>query len=375
MRLRSLQLNKINIPLRSYVAHNLGIYNFSESVIVKVTTDEGLSGWGEARPRTYLTGETFGSVEKSITELALNFFLGKEFRSLEAVQRYLHQVVPVQRDQLAAFAGLELAVLDTAGQFFHRHLQRIIGYRINGTFVEAANIGFQTRTIDLPKACLAVRLGGYGAVKVKAGLNDDIERIAMIRRCLGEEIFLWIDANGAWEYDVAVQIIKDYGRFGVNVIEQPVSASAIESLALLREQTEAKIVVDESLCSIMDAQKLIKHRACDIFNIRVGKCGGLLRSLDLVKLAMRHGIKWFLGALVAETGILLQPLKMLARGITGTQIVEGVRQNKSLLADDIVTGCSSCGLGISVSTAKTAQYSTKVTMVDLESGDFTVNQV
>jgi L-Ala-D/L-Glu epimerase len=365
MRIISLQLNRIKIPLRSKVVHNLGSYSSSESVIVKVTTDQGLSGWGEARPRTYLTGETFSSVEEAIIELALNFLSGRDFRSLAAVQQYLHQGIPVQRDRLAAFTGLELAVLDAAGQAFRRHLQSILGYRVLGTCAQAANIGFQTRTIDLPKACLAARLGGYDAVKVKAGLDDDIERIATIRRCLGGEIFLWIDANGAWEYDVALQMIKEYRKFGVNVIEQPVPASAIQSLARLREQTKAKIVVDESLCSLSDAQELMKHRACDIFNIRVGKCGGLLRSLDLVRLAARHDIEWYLGALVAETGILLQPLKMLARGVNSTRIVEGIRQNKSLLADDLVTGYSSCGLGISVSELKIGEYSTKVCMIDL----------
>lgn len=366
MRVTGLNLTKIKIPLKNKVIHYLRSYIFSESIIVKVTTNEGVTGWGEARPREYLTGETFESLKATIKNFAVGYFAGKEFTDFSEARKCLNEGIPVSRNMLAAYCGLELAVLDAAGKFFCCHVGEMMGNNGGAEYVEAANIGFQTKTSDLRKICLAIRIGGFQAAKIKAGQKDDLERIKLIRKFIGDDFLLWIDANGAWDFDSARRMINQIKAYNINMFEQPLPASEIKSMAKLRGKTKVKLIADESLCSMEDGLLLIKEKACDIFNIRIGKCGGIQKTLDLIALAAEHQIEYHIGSLVAETGILLQPLKLLIQRINRVGIVEGLRQNKTLLADDIVEGDYPHGLGIRINEAKLHKYADQTTEINLE---------
>ncbi len=357
MKIKKLHLFKIKIPLKNPVMHHLGSYRFSESIIVKVTTDKGIIGWGEARPRPYLTGETLESVRTTIADLCAKHLSGKVFANFEDVRKYLQQSIQVAKNMLSAYCGLELSILDAAGKEFRRNIIDIIGHVQNPIVTEAANIGFQIKTNELRKVCLAIKFGGYRAAKIKVGCQDDLERIRFIREFFGDRFFLWVDANGAWDFENALQKINQIKKYGVTVYEQPLAAIEMSNMARLRSQTKVKLIADESLCTMDDALALIKENACDIFNIRIGKCGGIQKSIDLINLANNNRIKFYLGSLVAETGILLQPLKLLVKGIKGVSIVEGLRQNNTLLEDDIVAGDAPYGLGIKISDKKLTKYS------------------
>jgi muconate cycloisomerase len=344
----------------------LGSYNFSEALIVKATTKEGVTGWGEARPREYLTGETFESLHSSIEHFARNYLAEIEFLTFHEVWGYLKGDIPVQRGMLSAYCGFELAVLDLAGKIFGYHLCNFVGKSKVGTFSEAANIGHQVQTKNLRKICMAIKLGGYPVAKIKAGLNDDIERIAIIRRYLGEKFFLWIDANAAWDYHRALDQISQIKAFDINVFEQPLPAGNLADMAKLRRDENIRIIADESLCSLEDATRLVETSACDIFNIRVGKCGGLQKTLELIRFAIEHNVEHLMGSLVAETGVLLQPLKLLINGISPPCIVDGLRQNKTLLEDDIIDGDSPYGLGIDINEKKLERYTDKTTVINIK---------
>jgi len=367
MKIKDIELYKIKIPLKNPITHNLGSYNFSEALIVKTRTEEGVTGWGEARPREYLTGETFESLHLSINHFALNYLAGKEFFTFHEVWEYLKGDIPVPRGMLSAYCGFELAVLDLAGKIFGYHLRNLVGKSRVGAFSEAANIGHQTQTKDLEKICMAIKLGGYPVAKIKAGLKDDIERIGIIRKHLGEDFFLWIDANAAWDYHSALDLIARIKAFNINVFEQPLPARDLVDMARLRRDENIRIIADESLCSLEDATRLVEASACDIFNIRVGKCGGLQKTLELIKFAVKHNVEHLMGSLVAETGVLLQPLKLLINGICRPCIVDGLRQNKTLLEDDIINGDSPYGLGIDINEKKLERYTNKTTVINLQS--------
>jgi muconate cycloisomerase len=115
---------------------------------------------------------------------------------------------------------------------------------------------------------------------------------------------LVLDANGAWSADEAVERIRALHAFGLTAVEQPVAREDVAGLARVRRAVSTPIVADESLCTLADARRLLEHEACDVWNLRVGKCGGLLATLELADLAARNGVGCALGVLVGETGIL-----------------------------------------------------------------------
>jgi L-alanine-DL-glutamate epimerase-like enolase superfamily enzyme len=122
----------------------------------------------------------------------------------------------------------------------------------------------------------------------------------------------------------------------------------------VREKTGVTVVADESLCSPADARSLVSARAADVFNIRIGKCGGFFASHDLVRIARDTGLSCQLGTLVGETGILSRAAEIFGERVRGFEFLEGKGQNRHLLLEDVVEAAPSQstnahGLGVTIS--------------------------
>ena len=215
-------------------------------------------------------------------------------------------------------------------------------------------IGFEIDTDALPSHCAMLRLAGRRHIKVKVGCDNDVERVKIIRQSLGPSVPIRIDANGAWSAEQAIEILQQMAPVRIQSVEQPVPAADLQGMRQVRESTGVPVMADESLCTIEDAQELIRMQAADIFNIRLGKCGGFLASLRLVELARASGLDCHLGTLVGETGILSRAAEVFGRRVTGFACLEGKGQSMKFLEEDIVEPwtCASVetrnGLGVGV---------------------------
>jgi L-alanine-DL-glutamate epimerase-like enolase superfamily enzyme len=121
------------------------------------------------------------------------------------------------------------------------------------------------------------------------------------------------------------------------------------------------VVADESLCSMSDAYSIIAAHAADVFNIRIGKCGGLLASQELVNVAKDSGLRCQLGTLVGETGILSRASEIFAERTGGFEFLEGKNQHRQLLVQDIVQDDGDAeraayGLGILIAEGHLAKW-------------------
>jgi muconate cycloisomerase len=230
----------------------------------------------------------------------------------------------------AARCALELAVLDAYGRHFGEALSRAIELtavqlyqprswvRYSGAITSAT--GFKLRL-----AAWAMHLYRFQQVKIKVGIagQDDAERLRLIRSRLGASRDLRVDANEAWRPANAVQRIRELEPYGLSAVEQPVAHELIASLAEIRKETRVPIMLDESLCSRADAEQAIAGQTCDLFNIRLSKCGGLIPSLRLAQLARRHGLGYQLGCQVGETAVLSAAGRHFAASVADIQYVEG----------------------------------------------------
>jgi muconate cycloisomerase len=113
-----------------------------------------------------------------------------------------------------------------------------------------------------------------------------------------------IEANGKWSRDQAISNIEKLKRFNISGVEQPVHRDDIEGLQNIRAVTGMPVIVDESICTLSDAKHLIENEACDIINIKISKCGGLLRSKRIADFARSRNVLCQVGAHVGETDIL-----------------------------------------------------------------------
>ena len=147
--------------------------------------------------------------------------------------------------------------------------------------------------------------------------------------------------------------------YHITSLEQPVPHEEVEGLAAIRSRIETPIMLDESLCSVADAQRAIEWGLCDLFNIRLSKCGGFVPSLQLAALAARHGLGYQLGCQVGETAILSGAGRQFATSVKGIRYLEGSFDrhllDNWLSPDDITFGrggwapmLTGSGLGVTI---------------------------
>jgi len=299
--IRSLEVLSLDIPFRRTFAHAGNAHASARPQLVRLTLSDGTVGWGEAQPREYVTGESIASVHQTVQTLDAEW-RGRELEGLESAAM-LARSAPMRLTAPAAFAGVELALLDAAGRLDGRNVTEILGSIKTDTLVyDGAVLGF------LPAAAFAMALAyirrlGKTSVKLKVGRPDDRERVETARRILGGNMRIVLDANAAWTADEAIANIRALDDLGIDLVEQPVARDDFEGMAAVRAAVRPRIMADESLCTIDDARELLALRAADVWNVRIGKCGGLLAAVELLDLARASSIECHLGVMVGETGI------------------------------------------------------------------------
>jgi muconate cycloisomerase len=184
----------------------------------------------------------------------------------------------------------------------------------------SANRGFKLRL-----AIFRIWVYRFRQVKVKVGISgqDDVRRLNTIRRLLGGHVDLRVDANEAWSPEEVVPRIQALEPFDITAIEQPVSHADVASLFEVRRRVRTPIMLDESLCSLIDAERAVAGQTCDLFNLRLSKCGGFIPTLRLAQFARRHNLGYQLGCQVGETALLSAAGRHFAASISGLRYLEG----------------------------------------------------
>jgi muconate cycloisomerase len=132
---------------------------------------------------------------------------------------------------------------------------------------------------------------------------------------------LRIDANEAWSERDVIDRITELLPFKITSVEQPVPHAQVRHLRMARGMVP--IMLDESLCSRIDAERAVADRTCDLFNLRLSKCGGFIATLRLAQYARQHRIGCQLGCQVGETAILSAAGRHFASSVAELRYLEG----------------------------------------------------
>ena len=342
MRLESVTVYALRIPFVESFKISLRSRSESDAVIVRVRDAAGNVGYGEGLPRPYVTGETVGSVVEFLkTQLAPRVlesdlvpgdevfaFLGSRFPVWSRPVTTIPQVIAMN----AAFCAMELALLDWSLRATGNSLAHYLP-PVRETVIYSGVI-----SADSPERAgeIAKLFSMYGVkeLKVKVGTPEDVARLETVREGAGADAVLRADANGAWSADEAVENLKLLERFDLTSIEQPVAAGDLEGLRRVRLETGIPVMVDESLVTLEQAERLVELSACDLFNIRLSKCGGITGSTAIAALAEKAGIRIQVGAQVGETAILSAAGRHFAAHVSDLASAEG-SYGKFLLREDV----------------------------------------
>jgi muconate cycloisomerase len=327
------------LPFRFSFGHALAERRSSTNVFVKLTLSDGTTGFGEGIPRPYVTGETVEVAVSALCERHVPALVGCTLDDPEMVPGLLAELATsAPRPGLpgAAWCALELALLDAAGRCFDLPAQHWLGPVRAPILCYDAVIPF-SGTRALGAVAVLVRTLRIPRVKVKVGLDldDDLHRLRLLRRVLGADVDLRVDANCAWTTEQALAAIDRMRPYRISLVEQPVAAGDLDGLRRLTATCPELIAVDESLRTVEEAEDLVAANACDAFNIRVSKCGGLLASMRIAALAADAGLTCIVGAQVGESGILSAAGRHLAACIA-PRYLEG-SAGRLLLNEDVTS--------------------------------------
>ena len=180
---------------------------------------------------------------------------------------------------------------------------------------------------------------GFNALKLKVGIDSDmdIKRVIAVRKAVGNQIKLRLDANQGWNPKEAVRVIRTLEDKGLTIelVEQPVKAADFVGMKYVTSNVSTPIVVDESMFGPTDALRILQMRAADILNIKLMKCGGIYNALKINAIAESYGVECMMGSMI-ESKISLTAATHLAaakKNITRVDLDAAI-----LLAEDPVIG-------------------------------------
>ncbi len=270
------------------------------NIIVRMTTDYNVVGWGESSPSERVTGETAETVVRALDKIAPKL-IGKCPLRIEEDIEFMDSIV---EGDAAAKASIDMALHDILGKTAGKQLFMLMGgYRTE--VLTDVTLGIKSPKEMAGDAVHAVKKG-FKVLKVKVGIDtaEDVERIKMIREAVPETVQLRIDANQGWTTRQAIEVLNKIEKFDIQFAEQPTAAEDVKGLREVRKNSPIPVMADESVHSTSDALRLIQAEAVDFINIKLMKCGGMLKGEKIAHVAEAAGIPCMIGCMgESEIGI------------------------------------------------------------------------
>ena len=304
MTLTELSLIKLKIPFKVSFKHSSAERSMTQSILVAAKSASGNIGLGEGCPREYVTHETVESAT-AFFETQREILIGK-IHSLESLQDFVRDNEALIDSNPAAWCAIELALLDWLAKENKQSLEKTLGLpQLSGNFRYTAVLGDASwdKLVLQVKQYLAMGFQEF-KLKISGNLSDDVKKIALLQELGKGKLKLRVDANNIWQdSSTAIDYCK---QFGIRLlgIEEPLAAMQFEQLSKVAEGTQTKIILDESFLNKSQFDSIQKTATSFIINIRISKMGGLLRSLEIARMARELEIPIIVGAQVGETSIL-----------------------------------------------------------------------
>ena len=333
LRIESIELFAIRLPLKETFAISYGSYDAVESVLVKLTAADGTVGWGEGTPDSFVTGETWRGVESALADVLAPAVLGIDARQRSAIHARMNAVLA---DAPSAKAAIDIAVHDLVGKASGLPVWALLGGtdREHLTVSRVVSMG---KPEEMAAAALQRVAAGFRTIKLKVGqgsdIQRDIDRIAAVRAAVGPDIRIKIDVNQGWDQPAtAIAAIRGSLAFDPLFFEQPIAAWNLKGMAEIRSATGAAVMIDEGCHGPRDLLRIIELGAADLLNIKLMKAGGLLPAVQMAQIAEAAG-------LIAQVGTMVESSIASAAGLhfaLSQPIVRTVEMGgPMMLADDI----------------------------------------
>ncbi len=265
-----------------------GSHDTFRTVLVRVIDHDGREGWGEATPQRFY-GETCETVLAALDAYAT--VMPTDAFHLEDAERALEKAMIGNN---SARAALSTALHDLVGKRLGVPIWQLWGLDAAKAPISTFTIGIDTPEMIKKKVVEAAQ---YPVLKIKLGLDNDLEILRAIREVTDRE--LRVDANCGWTRKQAIRMLPVLEDFGVTVLEQPLVAQDLEGLAAVARASRIPVIVDESCLVATDIPRLVG--LVDGINIKLAKTGSLREAVRMIAIARAHHLMVMVGCMIESS--------------------------------------------------------------------------
>ena len=381
MKIRSIEASAFRLPYRrSFKWAGLQV-ELGSFVLVRVRTDEGLIGYGEATPLPdwggdfgRRSGETLATVISLVNEILGPALIGADPTQVTSARRKMDRLVV---GNSYAKCAVDIALHDLWGKSVGQPIYRLLGGAVRDSVPVAHMIGLMTE-LDAAKEGVAAVADGVRSLQIKGGVDPerDIRLVSTLRRELGSGVTLRLDANQGYGHaKQAGQVVARLADAGVDLVEQP--AVGLAFLAEVTAGATVPIIADESCWDVADALEVVRHRAADCLSIYLAKAGGFVGARAVAAVAesqcmacdINGSIESAIGNAANTHFALAHPAVSLASvipisapagthpcAVAGRYYEDDVLSEAFAVQDGAILPLNRPGLGIEVDEARLAKY-------------------
>ncbi len=291
MKIKNIETQVKHIALKTPFKTALRETSDVEFVRVYVEDENGHVGIGEAPATKAITGEGIEDILHSIESVKEQFL---DLDCKEALE-FLHSGCKIGS---SAKAALDIAFVSLDAKQKNCTLRERFCINDFSPIKTDVTISLNSADVmleDAKKACSERR--EILKVKVGSGILHAVDVIRKIANSLPQAEIL-VDANQAWSFEDTHFFIENMLGVKIELIEQPVVASDLESLKKITELSHVPILADEAVFSLEDAKKVVESKSADMINIKFMKCGGVTKAIEILEYARQSGVKCMLGSML-----------------------------------------------------------------------------
>jgi L-alanine-DL-glutamate epimerase-like enolase superfamily enzyme len=303
MKIKDIRTQVMQITLKTPFVTALRRVENVEFVRVSIECSNGLVALGEAPATKAITGEDLNSISTSIAQIKAQL-LG--INPKEAL-------VILHKSSIAssAKAALDMAIVSLLAQDANKEIYQYLGAKEFLEIQTDITISLNSQEEMLHDAREALK-SGLDILKVKLG--SDIQHAIAITKLLSQELpqaKLLIDANQAWSVEQSLEYVKAVENLNIELIEQPVNASELDNLKRITQNSKIAILADESAFTLEDVKHIVQNNIADMINIKLMKCGGVTKAVEILEYAREKNVVCMLGSML-EGPVSIDIAKQLA---------------------------------------------------------------
>ncbi|PMS31221.1 muconate cycloisomerase [Trinickia symbiotica] len=304
MKIAAIETFEIRIPYRRNHTLSSGPLYGAHSVIVRLQTDEGLIGAGEASipGGPVWSEESVSSVRAVIEEYLAAAVIGRDPLQCSDIAAVMSKAV---RGNPFARAAIEMACFDVAGQALGVPVAQLVGGRRRSSVPMVWSLASGVVEQEIEEAQGVNQRFGISRFKVKVGHVDaaaDLERVRTLMRNVPENFQIRLDANQGWNEMTANWALPRLQDLGVTILEQPLPKGDLAGMARLKQQGRVAIMADESAMNANDVINIIRNASADMIALKLAKAGGILGTLQSASVADAAGLPYYMGCMM-DTGL------------------------------------------------------------------------